>query len=343
MLTKICILFGGKSIEHEISILSMKNLLPFFKRNKYDITLIGIDRKGLWHVSDQSGKMDDPKPFYEIFSLLAHKKIEVVFPILHGLNGEDGTIQGLLEIADLPYVGPSVLSAAVGLDKDVMKRLLRDGGLPVGDFLTFTELPDFEEVKQRLGLPIYIKPVNMGSTLGITIAYSEGEFAKGFALAKQFDRKVICEKKIVGRELECSVIGLENPIVSLPAEIEPKTETYSYQGKYFDRSLTNYIYPANIDPELTCQIQEMALSAYKVLCGEVMSRVDFFLTQEGELLVNEINTIPGFTYMSMFHRMWEVTNLPTDELVDRLIEYAFQRHQRKHELHYIAHEDAVTC
>lgn len=342
MKTKVCILFGGKSLEHEVSILSTKNLLPFFNRDKYEILLVGIDRKGFWHVSDETCKLDDPKPFYEVFKIIVDFKTEVVFPILHGLNGEDGTIQGLLEVANLPYVGPSVLSAAIGLDKDVMKRLAREAGLPVGDFVSCKQLPDFEDVKQKLDLPIYIKPANMGSTLGISVAYSESEFVKGFAQAKKYDPKVILERKITGREFECSVMGLEKPVASLPCEIVPKTENYCYEGKYFDRTLTEYIYPAQIDVELMQAIQQLALKAYEVFCSEIMARVDFFYTDEGELLFNEINMIPGFTYMSMFHRMWEVSNVPTDELVDRLIDCAFQRHAAKSHLQHKIVQEAMV-
>ena len=342
MKTKVCIIFGGKSLEHEISILSTKNLLSFFNRDKYEILLVGIDRKGQWHVSDETCRLDNPKQFYEVFEEITLFKTEVVFPILHGLNGEDGTIQGLLEVANLPYVGPSVLSAAIGLDKDVMKRLAVQGGLPVGDFLCEKELPDFDEVKEKLGLPIYIKPANMGSTLGISVAYGESEFVKGFAQAKKYDPKVILERKITGREFECSILGLDRPVASYPCEIMPKTEYYSYEGKYFDRSLTEYIYPARIEQELIEEIQNLSLKAFGVFCGEIMARVDFFYTKEEGLLFNEINMIPGFTNMSMFHRMWEVSNVPTDELVDRLIDCAFQRHAAKSYLLHKAEQEIMV-
>lgn len=341
MTTKICILFGGKSLEHEVSILSTKNLLPYFNRSKYDIKLVGIDRKGFWHISDEDCELKNPKPFYEVFKEIAEWGVEVFFPILHGLNGEDGTIQGLLEVANIAHVGPSVLSASIGLDKDVTKRLLREAGLPVGDFMAFTELPNYQVVKQNLSLPIYIKPANMGSTLGISVAYSESEFEKGFAQARKYDRKVICEKKVNGREFECSVMGLENPLVSLPCEIIPSTEVNTYEGKYFDQTLTKYIYPAQIEPDLIKRFQNLALEAYSVLCSEIMARVDFFYTEEDEILINEINTIPGFTKMSMFHLMWEVSNLPTDELIDRLVDYAFQRHQKTERLEHSAHAAAL--
>ncbi len=329
MKTKLCILFGGKSVEHDVSVLSTKNLLPNFRRDQYEIYLVGIDKQGFWHLSDETCQLNDPRPFYEVIGEIVRWGVDVVFPILHGLNGEDGTIQGLLEVMNVAYVGPNVLAAAVGLDKDVMKRLAREAGVPMTDFIACVDYPDYEKVKDRLSLPIYIKPASMGSTLGITTAYSEAEFAKGFSIAKKFDHKVILEKKVRGREFECSVIGLDNPIASLPCEIVAKTGVYSYTGKYFDRSLTNYIYPAQIEIELVKKFQEIALQIYKLLCSEVMARVDFFYTEEGEILFNEINTIPGFTYMSMFHRMWEVSDLPTPDLVDRLIEYAFERHHRK--------------
>lgn len=329
MRTKLCILFGGKSIEHDVSILSTKNLLPYFAQDRYDLMMVGIDKEGFWHISNEECKLVSPRPFFEVLKKMDEWGVEVVFPILHGLNGEDGTIQGLLEVMNVAYVGPGVLGAAVGLDKDVMKRLAREAKIPMTDFLACTEYPDYEEVKDRLGLPIYIKPASMGSTLGISIAYSEGEFSKGFSLAKKYDHKVILEKKVRGREFECSVIGLDNPIASLPCEIEPKTGTYSYTGKYLDRTLTNYIYPAQVELDLIKQIQMKAMALYQLLCSEVMARVDFFYTEEGELLFNEINTIPGFTYMSMFHRMWEVSGLPTPELIDRLVDYAFERHYRK--------------
>lgn len=334
MKLQLVILFGGKSLEHDISVLSTQNLLPYFDREKYELTLIGIDREGMWHLSDETCQLNTPEPFYDVWKKVEKRGIDVVFPILHGLNGEDGSIQGFLQIADKPNVGPSTLYAAVGLDKDVMKRLFLQAGLPLLDFYATMSLPEFDYLKERFSLPIFIKPARMGSTLGLSKAMTPEELKKGFALAKKYDQKVIFEPTVEAREFECSVIGLDEPLTSLPAEIEAKTGLYSYLGKYYDRSLTNYIYPAQISEELTHQIQKLALQAYQAVCGEVMGRVDFFFTKEGQLLLNEINTIPGFTYMSMFHRMWEVSGVPTGELIDRLVHFAIERQKCEKNLHH---------
>ena len=322
------ILFGGRSAEHEISILSSKSIYEAIDKEKFTPVLVKIEKSG--HL-----QMDH---------LL---KFDVVFPILHGPFGEDGTIQGLLKTADVPFVGPGVLGSAVGMDKDVMKRLLRDAGIPIGKFISVKsheKLPLFAEAEAALGSPLFIKPANMGSSVGIAKVRNETEYAAAVKDAFQYDTKIIMEEFIPGREIECGVLGNEDPIASIPGEIIPSHEFYSYDAKYLDEKGATLQIPALLDEKLTKDVQELAVKVFKTLCCEGLSRVDFFLKENSasaaistessdtEIIVNEINTMPGFTNISMYPKMWEASGISYTELITRLIELALSRHKKEKEL-----------
>ncbi|MBU0612007.1 D-alanine--D-alanine ligase [Patescibacteria group bacterium] len=307
---KIGVFFGGKSAEHEVSIKSAQNIINALDKKKYQIIPVKIGRDGK-------------------FSLEQIKKFDVVFPVLHGPFGEDGSFQGFLKLVQVPFVGPGVLSSAVGMDKDVMKRLLREGGIPIGEFIVvrFGEKISFKEISKKLGLPMFIKPANLGSSVGIHKVKNEKEFQRGLKDAFQYDTKVVIEKNINGREIECSVLGNENPIASVPGEIISNADFYSYASKYIDNKSVSQI-PANIPKNIEKKVQDMAVKVFKTLNCEGLGRVDFFLTKNGKILANEINTLPGFTAISMYPKMWEASGLPISRLLDRLIELAIARFKR---------------
>lgn len=356
---RLGIIFGGKSAEHEVSLQSAKNIIAALDQEKYEIVLIGMDKKGRWYLNQASQfLLNDHNPrlirlnksnqevalipgeqSHQLFNLAEGRslgKIDVIFPVLHGPYGEDGTIQGLLKLANIPFVGAGVLGSAVGMDKDVMKRLLRDAGLPIPRFLVCEqetrEQLDFAELKRELGLPFFLKPANLGSSVGISKVKSAEDFKIALARARQFDNKIMIEEYIKGREIECSVLGNEQPIASLPGEILPQAEFYSYEAKYIDEQGALLDIPAQLPGDLVQKVQELAIKSFQVLCCRGMARVDFFLTEEDELIINEINTIPGFTRISMYPKLWEVSGLPYPDLIDRLIELALEQHAREQRL-----------
>jgi D-alanine-D-alanine ligase len=257
-----------------------------------------------------------------------------VFPILHGPLGEDGAVQGLLKLADVPFVGAGVLGSAVGMDKDVMKRLLRDAGLPVPKFLVFgrAQKPDYAAVTQALGSPVFVKPANLGSSVGISKAKDEAGFHKAVAMAFRYDTKIVIEENIQAREIECAVLGNEAPQASIAGEIIPTHEFYSYEAKYLDADGARLEIPAKIDAAIQKRVQELAVRTFQALNCEGMGRVDFFLTPAGELYVNEINTIPGFTKISMYPKLWEASGIGYTQLISRLIELAMDRFQHERTL-----------
>ncbi len=261
-------------------------------------------------------------------------EIDVVFPVLHGTFGEDGTMQGLLKIIDVAFVGPGVLGSAVGMDKDVMKRLLRDAGIPVSKFITYTNKKDvkFEEIKKQFGVPFFVKPANMGSSVGVNKVHNIKELAHAVSEAFAYDNKILVEEFIDGREIECSVLGNEDPIASVPGEILPQHEFYSYEAKYIDEKGATLKIPATLPNPLVKKVREIAVKTFKTLCCEGMGRVDMFLTKDGKVFVNEINTIPGFTKISMYPKLWEATGIGYAELIDRLITLAIERHERDKKL-----------
>lgn len=342
---KLGLLFGGKSIEHEVALQSAQNVLDALDRGKYDIFLIGIDKEGGWHWYDEGSHFqnpDDPESIAlgqkkgKVDPLALKREVDVVFPILHGLLGEDGTVQGLLKLADLPFVGAGVLGSSVGMDKDVMKRLLRDGGMPLPQFFSVKrhEKEDypFENVVEKLGLPFFVKPANAGSSIGVCKVQDAKEFDKAVEEAFAFDRKILIEEMIVGREIECSLLGNESPIASLPCEIIPQGEFQSYLSKYIDDEAAKSYIPAKLEPDEVQRVQEAAIKAYQLLCCEGFARVDTFLAPDGTVYLNEINTIPGLTNMSPYAKMWEASGLPFGKVVDQLIELAFDRYKKERQL-----------
>jgi D-alanine-D-alanine ligase len=374
--TVVGILFGGKSAEHEISLLSAKNIYEASDREKFEPVLIGIDKSGRWLLNDADNYLlnaDNPSLVSlnpdgfpaalqpENHGLLAEKNfhneddvlgefylpeetrgsrfvpipLDVVFPILHGPFGEDGTIQGFLKLADIPFVGAGVLGSAVGMDKDVMKRLMRDAGIPIGKFLivkSHEKLLPFSEIEAVLGKPFFVKPVNMGSSVGIRKVNNESDYVTAAKGAFQYDTKIIIEEFICGREIECAVLGNEEPIASVPGEVIPAHDFYSYNAKYLDEKGATLVIPAELDTQTIKRIQELAVKVFKALCCEGLSRVDFFLKDNGDVIVNEINTMPGFTKISMYPKMWEASGISYTELITRLIELAIQRFEKESKL-----------
>ncbi|MCL2764245.1 MAG: D-alanine--D-alanine ligase [Treponema sp.] len=353
---KIGILFGGKSAEHEISLLSARNIYDAIDRTKFEPVLIGIDKKGRWLLNDAKEFLlnaDNPalvslntngnpvtlRP--ESRGMLSAEnagniRLDAVFPILHGPFGEDGTIQGFLKLAEIPFVGPGVLGSAIGMDKDVMKRLLRDAGIPIGKFITlnsYEKEPSFAEAQAALGSgKIFIKPANMGSSVGISKVRSEDEYISALKEAFLYDTKIIMEEYIPGREIECAVLGNEEPAASVPGEIISAHDFYSYKAKYLDEKGAALEVPAKLDEETIKRVQELAVKVFKTLCCEGLSRVDFFLKENGEIIVNEINTMPGFTRISMYPKMWEASGISYTELITRLIEMAIKRFEKEQKI-----------
>jgi D-alanine-D-alanine ligase len=356
---RVGILFGGKSAEHEVSLQSAKNIIEAIDQNQYEVVLIAIDKNGQWHLSDASRYLknaNDPKRIKlnalsddvtlvpgenagQLISLTSHEPaepIDVVFPVLHGPLGEDGTVQGLLKIANVPFVGPGVLGSAVGMDKDVTKRLLREAGIPTAKFFVFDRFSmnqiNFQEIKNGLGMPLFIKPANLGSSVGISKARDKKQFEQAVAVAFRYDNKIIIEEFIAGREIECSVLGNDDPIVSLPGEILPNDDFYSYEAKYINEDGADLEIPAKLSPDTKQRVQAIAVQTFKVLCCEGMARVDLFLKENDEIYVNEINTIPGFTKISMYPKLWEISGISYSELINRLIQLALQRFDRERKL-----------
>ncbi len=355
------VVFGGRSAEHEVSLQSAKNVLEALDPRKYEPVLIGIDREGRWHLDEKTRLLFDqarPLPNLVVGSdrevaLVARGeqstlvdlrgdrdlgRLDVVFPVLHGPYGEDGSVQGLCRLANLPCVGAGILGSAVGMDKDVMKRLLREAGIPVARFVVFArggrERPDFAAVSSTLGSPVFVKPANLGSSVGVSKVATAADFQRAVAAALSYDRKVIVEEAVVGREIECAVLGNEDPAASVPGEIVTGASHpfYDYDAKYIDEHGAALLIPAHLDAATAERVRGLAVRAFTVLCCEGMARVDMFLRADGEVLVNVINTIPGSTKISMYPKLWEATGVPYGELVDRLIALAVERHRAERAL-----------
>jgi D-alanine-D-alanine ligase len=358
---RVAVLFGGRSAEHEVSLQSAKNIIEAIDKEKYDVILIGIDKKGGWHLNAGSQFLlhaENPKlvalnsgtesknvtlvPYNTDSQLLnvtsgeGLGSVDVVFPVLHGTYGEDGTMQGLLKLANIPFVGPSVLGSAIAMDKDVSKRLLRDADIPVTKFFVYHKYQradiHFKSIEHAIGTPFFVKPANLGSSVGVVKVYNKGELENALDEAFQFDHKILIEQYVAGREIECSVLGNEDPIASVPGEILPQHEFYSYEAKYIDEKGATLKIPAELPQAIVQRIQKIAIRAFQVLCCEGMARVDCFLKENGDVLVNEINTIPGFTKISMYPKLWEASGISYAELIDRLIQLAIERFERDQRL-----------
>jgi len=318
MKIRVAVLCGGRSGEHEISLRSAASVIAAMDAAKYDVQRILITKEGRWEPRAIS-----PEPG-------GNPGIDVVFPILHGTFGEDGTVQGVLELADLPYVGAGVLASAVSMDKEMMKRLCQQQRLPVVDYVVvYRDQADVGAICARLPFPMFVKPVNLGSSVGISKVKSREELKAALDLAGRFDRKILVERGIAGREFECSVMGNAEPQAAIPCEVLPSREFYDYEDKYI-LGTSKTVLPADLTAEQTAEIQRLAIACYKTVECEGMARVDSLLeSATGKFFINEINTIPGFTSISMYPKMWEAAGLPYPKLIDRLIELALERHRER--------------
>ena len=318
MKVRVAVLYGGRSGEHEISLRSAESVIAALDPAKYEVERILITPEGRWEPRAIS-----PDP-------AANPNVDVVFPVLHGTFGEDGTIQGLLELAGLPYVGAGVLASAVSMDKDVMKRLCVERGLPIAEYVALSrDQFDLDDLCGRFELPVFVKPANLGSSVGISKARTREELKAALVVAARYDRKVLVERNIAGREFECSVLGNRDPIAAVPCEILPSREFYDYEDKYV-LGASKTVLPADLAPEQTCEVQRLAVECYRAVECEGMARVDFLMeSATGRFYLNEINTIPGFTAISMYPKMWEAAGVPYAQLVDRLIELALERHRER--------------
>ena len=391
---RVGVLFGGRSGEHEVSLLSAASVLNAIDKNKYDVVPIAITKEGRWVTAAHAERLlqgkapDSPEPRHlragdpeatsaaavlakgeavvvppmpgdnhsalmpfethapQLHSAPNSIDVDIIFPVLHGTFGEDGTIQGLLELADIAYVGAGVLGSAAGMDKDVMKRLFRDAGLPIVKHVTvlrsaWREQPQkvSKQIESGLKYPVFVKPANLGSSVGISKVHNSGELAAAMDEAARYDRKLVIEQGIGGkkgkaREIECSVLGNDNPIASLPGEIIPIKEFYDYDAKYLIEGSESII-PANLPKTKQREVQKLAIAAFNAVDCAGMARVDFLMDpRTGKIYVNEVNTIPGFTSISMYPKMWAATGLDYPELMDRLIQLGLERHAEKKQNQY---------
>jgi D-alanine-D-alanine ligase len=338
---RVAVVMGGRSSEHEISLASARSVIENLDPDRYEVETVAIDRDGGWALG--SGNSNRPLPeaasVAETLPVLADSKpaatleaVDVVLPILHGPFGEDGTVQGLLELAGVPYVGAGVAGSAVCMDKDLFKAVLRDRGIAVARNVTL-RLGD--AIENPFGFPVFVKPARLGSSVGITKAHDAVELEEGVALARRHDEKVLVEEFVPGTEVECGVLGnlRPPPIASVVGEIVPHAEWYDYAAKY-DEGGSDIIVPARIPDEIAERVQRLAVDSFVATECEGMARVDFFVRDDGEVVVNEINTIPGFTETSVYSRLFEASGISYPELLDRLIELALERHERRAGLVY---------
>lgn len=359
---RVGVIFGGRSGEHEVSVMSARGIVKALDPERFEPVLIGIDRAGGWQLIESrallleagasasqvvgEGALVPTRPALgtgaidrsDVGDLKGRFGVDVFFPIVHGTQGEDGALQGLLEMAGAPYVGCGVLGSAVGMDKDVSKRLLRDAGLPIVDFVVVragqavgAELA--LRVERELGFPCFVKPANLGSSVGVSKVRTAMELPAAVLSALRYDRKLVIERAIDAREIETAVLGANELEVSVPGEIIPRHEFYSYEAKYLDPNGAELVVPAALDPVQTREVQRLSLQAFQTLELEGLARVDFFLERgTGNWFVNEVNTLPGFTEVSMYARMWQHSGLAYRDLVTRLIELGLGRFEQRRAL-----------
>ncbi len=348
------VFFGGKSAEHEISLISAQNVIKSLDRKKYNPVLIAIDQEGQWFYQSDEELLfvtDDPKKIkildkctpvllspvandhriIQIQSLETLAKIDIIYPVLHGTYGEDGAIQGLAKMANLPCVGCGIIGSSVGMDKEIMKRVLTANEIQNAPYITIRRndnpYPSYEEAEAKLGSELFVKPSNMGSSVGITHVKQKNDYAKALDYAFQYDNKIIIESRVKGREVECAVMGNLDPKASLVGEVIPKGGFYSYESKYIDEDGAALEVPAKITQEELKMIQDISIKTFKVLECRGITRVDMFLTPSGACFINEINTLPGFTKISMYPTLWDISGVSIQDLVDLLINYAIEEHQ----------------
>ena len=360
---RVAVIFGGQSSEHEVSRYSAESVIRNINTDKYEVAMIGITKDGRWLPYDgpvgligtgewQALAESNVKQDHALLtagtaiaeSERDNKKIDVVFPVLHGCNGEDGTIQGLLELAGIPYVGCGVLSSSLGMDKAYAKIIFDKEGLPQGKYLVYNRKQiskDFDkicdDVNRVLSYPCFVKPSNAGSSVGVSKVRNIGELRAALELAAKYDRRILVEEFIDGREIECAVLGNDNPVASTVGEVIPCNEFYDYEAKYLSGDSSQIIIPAELPAEVIEKIREYAVRAFKALDCSGLARVDFFVRRDNyDIFINEINTMPGFTKISMYSKLWAASGMPYEKLVDRLIELALERFEdNKKEIDYL--------
>ncbi|MGZ4736745.1 MAG: D-alanine--D-alanine ligase family protein [Acidimicrobiia bacterium] len=348
---RVMLVFGGRSAEHDVSRVTAVAVARALDPDRYEIVPVAITREGRWLLADAARELiaHDPaalpaalpvegSQLEQLGGVVARPgsgglAVDVVFPLLHGPYGEDGTVQGLLDLADLPYVGSGVLGSAVGMDKVMMKRAFSACGLPQADFLALRDGEDRakfgDRVVAELGLPCFVKPANMGSSVGVSKAHDRAELDSAIGRALEFDEWIMAEEAVEGREIEVGVLGDAPPEVSLPGEVVPADEFYTYADKY-ENGEAELLVPAPLDEARTAEVRALAARAFEACRCEAMARVDFFFEEQGRgFLLNELNTIPGFTPISMYPRLWEASGVPYAELLERLIDLAIRRHARR--------------
>jgi D-alanine-D-alanine ligase len=357
MKKKIAVVFGGKSAEHEVSLNSASNIFNAIDLNRFDAILLGVDPQGRWQFNPDypTSKVNLPQNDYFAearpvwldnsdgrTAIISKSNTEVLdtfdvaFSIIHGTNGEDGVMQGFFRSLNIPFVGPDVLGSAVCMDKDVTKRLLRDFHIPLANSITLLRHEpldiSFAQVVEKLGLPLFVKPANAGSSVGVSKVTDEAGFQRALAEAFKFDRKILIEEAVIGKEVECAVLGNEHPDASVLGEIIPVKDFYSYEAKYKDADGAKMKIPAEIAPDISDQIRQTAVQAFQIVCCEGLARVDFFLRPDNTFVLNEINTLPGFTEISMYPKMWEATGVSYSDLISTLVELGLARHERDNAL-----------
>ena len=335
---RVAVLMGGRSSEHDVSLASARSVVEALDPARYETVAVEIARDGRWEIGpatraalERGGESDMeslPVPASKVPATLA--EVDVVFPVLHGPFGEDGTVQGFLDLADVPYVGAGVMASALCMDKDLFKSVLRDKGIPVTDSVTVREMNGFES---PFGFPVFIKPARLGSSVGITKARSPDELQAGLVLAFRHDEKVLVEEFVDGVEVECSVLGNLEPVASIPGEIVANADWYDYSAKY-DEGGMELIVPPRVSQEAIERVQEVSVQAFRATECEGMARADCFVRDDGEVLVNELNTIPGFTATSVYAKLFEASGVPYEELLERLIALALERHERRGKLEF---------
>jgi D-alanine-D-alanine ligase len=335
---RVAVILGGRSSEHEISVASAQSVLESLDPKRYDVRPIEIGRDGRWELPrarrrEEIGPGDPPLPVPLNGQPEPLGDIDVVFPVLHGPFGEDGTVQGFLELAGVAYVGAGVTASALCMDKDLFKAVMRDKGIPVVDSLTLLERHR-DRVENPFGYPVVVKPARLGSSVGISIVHSEADLGAAVDLAFEHDEKVLLEEHVSGVEVECSVLGNEEPIASIPGEIVPlASDWYDYKAKY-DEGGMDLVIPPRISEDAIARVQELAVAAFVASDCEGMARVDFFVREGGEVLVNELNTIPGFTATSVYAKLFEASGIPYRELLNRLVDLALERRDRRARLKF---------
>lgn len=357
MKTKVAIVFGGKSAEFEVSLNSASNIHNAIDKSKYQVVLLGINKNGNWFHNKNYRKeiidltnddfFNNAQEVYierignqlcivEAQTNISIGTFEVAFSIIHGTFGEDGTLQGFFKSLNIPFVGPDVLGSAVCMDKEITKRLLRDNNIPIANFVTVRKNESthisYETIKGKLGLPLFIKPCNAGSSVGVNKVTDRETYDFAINKAFEFDNKILIEEAIVGKEVECAILGNEKPKASIIGEIIPTKEFYSYEAKYVDSNGAKLKIPAEINVETEQELRETAIKAFKITSCEGMARVDFFLKPDNSFILNEINTLPGFTKISMYPKLWERTGIHYTDLISKLIDLAFERKIRDNKL-----------